>query len=179
MYDAECLSKRPVVQHFVFGGLFFKWPGGEEGEESKVDPSSHSLSDSVGTKDDHQVQEIKKQPQTFTQAPTQAPWISTRNPTSTSSNNRLPDPSENQFTSALGPRPSTSQPWVGLASSSNRNDKSGLNDRIAYAPISIPGLGDRMKKEGSKETISDSGSAAAMSSPFGGLPKAGGGNRKL
>lgn len=28
MYDAECLLKRPVVQHFVFGGVGFCWPSG-------------------------------------------------------------------------------------------------------------------------------------------------------
>lgn len=26
MYDAECLLKRPVVQHFVFGGVGYPWP---------------------------------------------------------------------------------------------------------------------------------------------------------
>lgn len=26
MYDAECLLKQPVVQHFVFGGVGFHWP---------------------------------------------------------------------------------------------------------------------------------------------------------
>ena len=26
MYDAECLLKRPVVQHFVFGGVGYVWP---------------------------------------------------------------------------------------------------------------------------------------------------------
>lgn len=29
MYDAECLLKRPVVQHFVFGGVGYAWEGSD------------------------------------------------------------------------------------------------------------------------------------------------------
>lgn len=43
MYDAECLLKRPVVQHFVFGHVGYIWPEEEAGkatQRTRLSPAS-------------------------------------------------------------------------------------------------------------------------------------------
>ena len=46
MYDAECLLKRPVVQHFVFGGVGYVWPD----SETSPPPRPVRMTPAIGTR---------------------------------------------------------------------------------------------------------------------------------
>lgn len=155
MYEKECLGKRPVVQHFWFGGVGWKWEG----------------SDDVG----EELESTQAPAKAVNQAPTAAPWAKPS-----------PTNAQAQFNpnSALGPRPKGA-PWLGLGLSSSRNPNESGASKVPFAPIEIPGLGSSRTEGGdgigggNSRTLASTGSAAALSSPFGGLPRAGSGGRKM
>lgn len=79
MWDAEVLSKRPVVQHFLFGGVGYPWQGGESQEGEQTQQQTVEAS-------------VPSRPPTTSmpmQPPTMAPWAKTAAP-GTTAPSRLP-----------------------------------------------------------------------------------------
>ncbi|PWN35257.1 Phosphotyrosyl phosphatase activator [Meira miltonrushii] len=125
MWEAECLDKRPVVQHFPFGRYGFPWPVASD------DHSQNAISSAAP----NHTSQAQAKSANLPMQPTAAPWAkpSTGGP----------------------PMAPTGAPWA-LASSASRTG--------------IPG---GTATPTTRSTLASSGSAAAATSPFGILPKAG------
>lgn len=92
MWDNEVLGKRPVVQHFVFGGIGYRWQGTE--------PSGSSTSKTESQSPASGLTSSVTRPTAATQAPTGAPWAR-------SNAGKGPLAETSSLGSALGVRPSS------------------------------------------------------------------------
>lgn len=81
MYNAEVLSKFPVVQHFPFGSLF-SWEQDPEATLQKT--TVHASSQPTRTDTTARVQPQETAKPSSTQMPTQAPWAKQQDPPSKS-----------------------------------------------------------------------------------------------
>lgn len=123
MWEAECLGKRPVVQHFPFGGSCFVWEGAKRSEDTQY------------TSNDAQ----RPIPRTA-MAPTPAPW---------KANNSI--------------MPPTAAPWASTPAATPL--KTGASRAM---PLLASSTGSQVF---AKNSMADTGSAAATSSPFGVIPR--------
>jgi serine/threonine-protein phosphatase 2A activator len=135
MYNAEVLSKFPVVQHFAFGSLF-RWD--QDPNTASVAPSAHHSSQppSQGfTTNQETSSSLRRVPQESTKAPrasashseplaqasaipsTVAPWAKAP-ASSTTSASKIHPPTQTSWvksavpSSALGPGVPTRAPWA-------------------------------------------------------------------
>ncbi len=159
MYDAECLGKRPVIQHFPFGETCFVWEGPirqppAEGAEPAADARAAPLGAQPlvaaavpGTGSGSQLHSITGAPWART---TRVPGIPAQAPLAPATSARIglssraPPGGPGMAPSTMAP---TGAPWASAA----------IRAPGQPAPLTRP-------------TVASSGSAAANSSPFGSLP---------
>jgi serine/threonine-protein phosphatase 2A activator len=107
MYNAEVLSKFPVVQHFPFGSLF-RW---EQNPKAPPPPTStHSTNQPLRTPAQGQTPNVTTMRPPNQDAGTKAPWASA---TASTRSTALPGPTSSWTGQASAPgMPATRAPWA-------------------------------------------------------------------
>ena len=101
MYNAEVLSKFPVVQHFPFGSLF-RWE--KDPEVAAVEASIHHKSQPVKHTDPAARSSVTNQPLQSSEV-TKAPWVQASEISAAMATTRLPPPTASGM-------PPTRAPWA-------------------------------------------------------------------
>ena len=129
MYNAEVLSKFPVVQHFPFGSLF-SW---DQDPNAMLPPTTTTHTSTYSQRPTENMTPTASRP--TPDAGTKAPWATSTAPPPPSSTGRTPQGiaptqmSPQSGRQAPGSMPSTRSPWGG--------DRSGPNS-IANLPTRAP-----------------------------------------